>query len=103
MRLALGEFSDLFLASQRVLPQKLWRLGFAFERPTLEMAFERAEKRRPEVLAPRPAPAYAAPAVAATPARAASYAAHIGAQSTTCRASIARSMAITVSPASIES
>ena len=39
IRLALGPLSDMFLASQRVLPSHLWRLGFAFERPTLEAAF----------------------------------------------------------------
>lgn len=40
IRLALGPMADLFLASQRVLPAKLWRLGFTFERPTLEIAFD---------------------------------------------------------------
>lgn len=39
LRLALGPLADLFLASQRVLPNKAWALGFSFERPTLEMAF----------------------------------------------------------------
>jgi len=37
VRLA-GEMSDLFLASQRVLPSRLWDLGFRFTRPTLEAA-----------------------------------------------------------------
>jgi uncharacterized protein (TIGR01777 family) len=39
MRLALGEFSDLFLAGQRVMPQAAMDLGFSFTRPTLESAF----------------------------------------------------------------
>jgi uncharacterized protein len=39
MRLALGEFSDLFLASQRVIPSAALDLGFVFSRPTLESAF----------------------------------------------------------------
>ena len=42
MRLALGEFSDLFLASQRALPARALELGFVFMRPTLESAFARA-------------------------------------------------------------
>src|SRR5213078_702533 len=38
VRAPLGEMADLFLASQRVLPAKLWDLGFRFSRPTLEAA-----------------------------------------------------------------
>ncbi|HEX3920036.1 MAG TPA: TIGR01777 family oxidoreductase [Caulobacteraceae bacterium] len=43
VRLALGEFSDLFLASQRVIPSAALDLGFVFSRPTLEAAFARSE------------------------------------------------------------
>jgi len=42
MRLVLGEFSDLFLAGQRVLPCEALDLGFVFARPTLESAFARS-------------------------------------------------------------
>ena len=42
LRRALGEFSDLFLASQRVMPQAALDRGFVFTRPTLERAFARA-------------------------------------------------------------
>jgi hypothetical protein len=38
----LGEFSDLFLAGQRVLPRAALDLGFVFYRPTLESAFARS-------------------------------------------------------------
>jgi uncharacterized protein (TIGR01777 family) len=41
MRLLLGEFSDLFLASQRALPKQAFDLGFVYARPTLEAAFAR--------------------------------------------------------------
>jgi uncharacterized protein len=41
VRLALGEFSDLFLASQRVMPSAALNRGFVFTRPTLERAFDR--------------------------------------------------------------
>lgn len=44
MRLALGEFSDLFLAGQRVLPSAALDLGFAFTRPTLESAFAKTDQ-----------------------------------------------------------
>jgi NAD dependent epimerase/dehydratase family enzyme len=44
MRLALGEFSDLFLAGQRVLPRAALDLGFSFTRPTLESAFARTDQ-----------------------------------------------------------
>lgn len=40
LRLALGEMSDLFLASQRVEPDRLRALGFRFLHPTLPDAFE---------------------------------------------------------------
>jgi uncharacterized protein (TIGR01777 family) len=43
MRLALGEFSDLFLASQRVIPSAALDLGFVFSRPTLETAFAKTD------------------------------------------------------------
>ena len=43
LRRALGEFSDLFLASQRVMPHTALDRGFVFTRPTLERAFARAE------------------------------------------------------------
>jgi hypothetical protein len=69
MRLALGEFSDLFLASQRVIPSAALDLGFVFGRPTLEAAFAkgdgplrlRAVRRgvlggMPETAVPRPPP-----------------------------------------------
>lgn len=39
LRLALGEMSDLFLAGQRVEPDRLKALGFRFLRPTLPDAF----------------------------------------------------------------
>ena len=39
MRLALGEFADLFLASQRVIPGAALYNGFVFVRPTLPQAF----------------------------------------------------------------
>jgi uncharacterized protein (TIGR01777 family) len=42
MRLVLGEFADLFLAGQRVLPRAALDLGFVFVRPTLESAFARS-------------------------------------------------------------
>jgi len=44
MRLALGEFSDLFLAGQRVMPHVALGLGFTFTRPTLESAFMRTDQ-----------------------------------------------------------
>jgi hypothetical protein len=43
LRLALGEFSDLFLASQRVVPHAALERGFVFTRPTLERAFAKPE------------------------------------------------------------
>jgi hypothetical protein len=42
LRLALGEMSDLFLASQRVEPTRLRALGFRWTRPTLPDVFEPA-------------------------------------------------------------
>ena len=44
MRLALGEFSDLFLASQRVIPSAALDRGFVFTRPTLQSAFAKSDK-----------------------------------------------------------
>ena len=44
VRLALGEFSDLFLASQRVLPSAALDRGFVFTRPTLERAFAKSDQ-----------------------------------------------------------
>ena len=41
LRLALGELSDLFLASQRAIPHAALDLGFVFTRPTLERALDR--------------------------------------------------------------
>jgi uncharacterized protein len=43
MRLALGEFSDLFLAGQRVIPSAALDHGFVFSRPTLESALARSD------------------------------------------------------------
>lgn len=43
LRLPLGEMSDLFLASQRVLPRRLGELGFVFEQPRLEDVFRGSE------------------------------------------------------------
>jgi NAD dependent epimerase/dehydratase family enzyme len=43
LRGALGEFSDLFLASQRVVPHVALDLGFVFTRPTLERAFAKPD------------------------------------------------------------
>lgn len=50
LRTALGEFADLFLASQRALPMQLLALGFRFERPDLVSALERkaGPERSPE-------------------------------------------------------
>lgn len=39
LRLALGEFANTLLASQRVLPERLRREGFEFQYPTIEAAF----------------------------------------------------------------
>ncbi len=50
MRLALGEMSDLFLASQKVAPARAQALGFEFRYPTLGEALNEAlgdGKRRP--------------------------------------------------------
>ncbi len=44
VRLALGEFSDLFLASQRVMPSAALDRGFAFTRPTLDRAFAKSDQ-----------------------------------------------------------
>ncbi|HWE44470.1 MAG TPA: TIGR01777 family oxidoreductase [Caulobacteraceae bacterium] len=46
VRLALGELSDLFLASQKVEPARLEALGFRFERERLESVFSRRARRR---------------------------------------------------------
>ncbi|HEY1426131.1 MAG TPA: TIGR01777 family oxidoreductase [Caulobacteraceae bacterium] len=43
LRLALGELSDLFLASQRAIPHAALDLGFVFTRPTLERALAKPE------------------------------------------------------------
>jgi hypothetical protein len=43
LRLALGELSDLFLASQRVIPSAALDLGFVFSRPTLEQALAKSD------------------------------------------------------------
>ncbi len=66
LRLALGEFSDLFLASQRAIPHAALDCGFDFTRPTLERAFARPDA--PLRLTASPARTAAAPP---TPARAA--------------------------------
>ncbi len=47
VRLALGEMSDLLLASQRVAPARLDALGFTFETPRLEGAFRPRRRQRP--------------------------------------------------------
>ncbi|HEY1750991.1 MAG TPA: TIGR01777 family oxidoreductase [Caulobacteraceae bacterium] len=57
MRALLGEFSDLFLASQRAVPRAALDHGFAFTHPTLESAFARSD--RPLRLAPPSAAARA--------------------------------------------
>lgn len=46
LRLALGEFGDEALASQRVLPGILTRAGFAYRQPTLDAALRAALGRR---------------------------------------------------------
>ena len=66
LRLALGEFSDLFLAGQRAIPHAALDCGFVFTRPTLERAFARPDA--PLRLTAPPARTAAAPP---TPARAA--------------------------------
>jgi hypothetical protein len=66
LRVALGEFSDLFLASQRAIPHAALDCGFVFTRPTLERAFARSDA--PLRLTAPPARTAAAPP---TPARAA--------------------------------
>ncbi|MGB7352039.1 MAG: DUF1731 domain-containing protein, partial [Candidatus Acidiferrales bacterium] len=38
LRLALGEMADGLLASQRVMPEKLTRIGYAFRHPQLKEA-----------------------------------------------------------------
>jgi hypothetical protein len=38
IRLAMGEFGDVFLASQRVVPHKLSSLGFSFKYPDIRGA-----------------------------------------------------------------
>jgi hypothetical protein len=68
MRLALGELSDLFLASQRVIPSAALDLGFVFSRPTLETAFEHRDAPL-RLIAPKPAAATAAGRVALAPER----------------------------------
>lgn len=40
LRLALGEMADALLASQRVVPEKLNRIGYAFRHPQLKEALE---------------------------------------------------------------
>ena len=40
LRLALGEFAEVLLASQRVVPEKASAAGFEFEHPTIETALE---------------------------------------------------------------
>lgn len=40
LRLAMGEMADLFVAGQKVLPEKALALHFAFDRPNLELALE---------------------------------------------------------------
>jgi uncharacterized protein (TIGR01777 family) len=44
LRLALGEFANSLLVSQRVVPERAKSLGFEFEFPTLAMAIEEAVK-----------------------------------------------------------
>jgi len=41
LRTALGDFADLFLASQRARPERLEALGFRFARPDLPSALRR--------------------------------------------------------------
>jgi uncharacterized protein (TIGR01777 family) len=64
LRVALGEFSDLFLASQRVLPQAALDRGFVFTRPTLGAAFAAPagplRLAKPPAVAPPVQPARAA-------------------------------------------
>jgi NAD dependent epimerase/dehydratase family enzyme len=38
MRMALGEFSQVLLASQRTIPEKLLQHGFQFQYPEIEGA-----------------------------------------------------------------
>jgi hypothetical protein len=63
LRFALGEFSDLFLASQRVMPHAVLERGFVFTRPTLERALAKPDSplrlAAPRALEP-PLPARAA-------------------------------------------
>jgi NAD dependent epimerase/dehydratase family enzyme len=59
LRRALGEFSDLFLASQRAMPSAALDRGFVFTRPTLERAFDRADAPLRLVAPARPAKAEA--------------------------------------------
>jgi NAD dependent epimerase/dehydratase family enzyme len=40
LKLALGEFSSVLLASQRVNPKKLIDIGFPFQYPTLTHALD---------------------------------------------------------------
>ena len=40
LRLALGEFAEVLLASQRVVPEKASAAGFEFEHPTIESALD---------------------------------------------------------------
>jgi hypothetical protein len=40
LRLALGEFADVILTGQKVLPQKLLAAGFQFQFPTIDQAFQ---------------------------------------------------------------
>ena len=66
IRLALGEFSDLFLASQRVMPSAALDRGFVFTRPTLDRAFAKSDQPLRLTAPPARTPEPAAP-----PARAA--------------------------------
>jgi NAD dependent epimerase/dehydratase family enzyme len=42
IRMVLGEFAEVLLGSQRVIPQKLREHGFAFRYPEIEAALEAA-------------------------------------------------------------
>lgn len=58
LRLAMGEMSDLFLAGQRVEPDRLRMLGFRWTRPTLPEALDREAPA--DAAAARPMPLLAA-------------------------------------------
>jgi uncharacterized protein (TIGR01777 family) len=64
MRLVLGEFADLFLAGQRVLPRAALDLGFTFTRPTLESALARTDQPLRLAVPVRANPPVAFPAAA---------------------------------------